>query len=359
VDIHGHVVALILAAGFSSRMGAFKPLLSMDGSLLIERTIARFLQAGFADVRVVVGYRADEVIPTLNRLGARPIVNEDYPTGMYSSLRAGVRTFGKDDDAFFLLPGDSPFIRPETLAEMVRIFLREKAGILHPTCRGRRGHPPLISTRYKELILAGEPPGGLKTLLADHAEDAIDVETDDEGILIDLDTPRDFRMALERCAAEAVPTEARCLFLLNRHGVPERAIAHSQRVTALARKIAVLLMRKGVRLDLNLITASGLLHGLANGKPRYAEAEMRMITAWGYPKVAAIVGSHPDMVPAEDTPPGEGEILRLANKLVEGARVRNLFARRHQQSRWSRPALRMLFNGAWVRRVAGGRHNYP
>jgi molybdenum cofactor cytidylyltransferase len=52
------IVALILAAGFSSRMETFKPLLPVGGASLIERTIARFLQAGFRDVRVVVGHRA-------------------------------------------------------------------------------------------------------------------------------------------------------------------------------------------------------------------------------------------------------------------------------------------------------------
>jgi molybdenum cofactor cytidylyltransferase len=318
------IVALILAAGFSSRMETFKPLLPVGGSPLVERTIARFLQAGFRDVRVVVGHRAEEVIPILSRLGARPIVNENYPSGMYSSVRAGVRTLGEKDDAFFLMPGDCLLNRPETLAEMALVFLREKVGILHPTFGGRRGHPPLISALYKKTILSEEPPGGLKALLADHEDDAVEVEVDDEGILIDLDTPQEYQRVLERCAADTVPAEERCLFLLNRHGVPDQVISHSRKVTALARKIAILLMQKGVQLDLNVITAAGLLHDLAKGKPRHAEAGMRIITAWGYPKVAAVVGSHMDIILADDHPPGEGEILYLADKLVDGVRFVSL-----------------------------------
>jgi molybdenum cofactor cytidylyltransferase len=321
---NGRIVALILAAGFSSRMETFKPLLPVGGSPLIERTISRFLQAGFCDVRVIVGHRAEEVIPIVNRLGAHPVINENYPSGMYSSVRAGVRTLGKKDDAFFLMPGDCLLNRPETLAEMALVFSREKAGILYPTFGGRRGHPPLISALYKKAILSEEPPGGLKALLADHDDDAVEIEVDDPGILKDLDTPQEYRRALASCAAETVPGEERCFFLLNRHGVPDQVIAHSRKVTALARKITILLTKKGVQLDLNVITAAGLLHDLAKGKPHHAEVGMRIITAWGYPKVADIVGSHIDIIFADDHPPGEGEILYLVDKLVDGVRTVSL-----------------------------------
>lgn len=322
------IVALILAAGFSSRMERFKPLLPVGGAPLIERTIARFLQAGFDDVRVVVGHRATEMIPVVTRLGARPIVNEDYPLGMYSSVRAGVRTLGGKEDAFFLLPGDCLLSSPETLAKMAFVFLGGKAGILHPTFGGKRGHPPLISAAYRKTILAHEPFGGLKALLADHGDDAAEIEVDDAGILVDLDTPQEYRKLLEGSAAERAPAEERCLFLLDRHGVPDRVISHSRVVTALARRIAVLLMQKGVRLDLDVITAAGLLHDLAKGKPRHAEAGMRIIAAWGYPRVAAAVGSHIDIVLADDRPLGEDEILYLADKLVDGIRHVSLETRR-------------------------------
>ena len=179
-------------------METFKPFLPLDGSLMIERTIASFLRAGLNDVRVVIGYRAGELIPVLIRLGVLPIVNEDYPSGMYSSIQAGVQTLKKEDVAFFLLPGDIPLIRPETLSEMVLVFWQEDAGILYPTFKGRRGHPPLISARYRDLILSMKPPGGLRSVLANHEWDAIEIEVDDRGILIDLDTPQDYRRILYR-----------------------------------------------------------------------------------------------------------------------------------------------------------------
>ncbi|MEW6334776.1 MAG: DVU_1551 family NTP transferase [Thermodesulfobacteriota bacterium] len=312
------IVALILAAGFSSRMGDFKPLLPVGGTPLIERAIARFLQAGFHEVRVIVGHRAKEVIPVVTRLGARPVFNVDYPSGMYSSVRAGVRTLGGEEAAFFLLPGDCLPDKPETLARIASRFREEGRGILHPTFGGKRGHPPLISAAYRNAILAHDPPGGLRALLAEQGDDTAEVEVDDAGILSDLDSPREYRKLLERLADEKAPSEERCLFLLERHGVADRAVAHSRVVAALARRIALPLLRRGVPLDLDVITAAGLLHDLAKGKPRHAEEGMRIITAWGYPAVAAAMGSHMDIVPAVDGPPTEGEILYLADRLVDG-----------------------------------------
>jgi molybdenum cofactor cytidylyltransferase len=61
------IVALVLAAGFSSRMGEFKPLLQLDGITVIERAVTGFRWAGISDIRVVVGHRADELIPAFDR----------------------------------------------------------------------------------------------------------------------------------------------------------------------------------------------------------------------------------------------------------------------------------------------------
>ena len=48
------LTALILAAGYSSRMGDFKPLLPLNGKPVIAQTISSFHEAGITDIRVVV-----------------------------------------------------------------------------------------------------------------------------------------------------------------------------------------------------------------------------------------------------------------------------------------------------------------
>ncbi|MGA3207437.1 MAG: DVU_1551 family NTP transferase [Syntrophales bacterium] len=321
MEVNGSTVALILAAGYSSRMGEFKPLLPMGEFSMIERSIAAFLQAGISDIRVVVGYRADTLIPVLTRIGVRPILNENFSLGMYSSVQAGVRSLGEGDDAFFLLPADYPLIRPETVAEMLDMHRRLNTAILYPTFHGRRGHPPLIAAaRYIDWIILEEQPQGLRSFLASHERNAVDIEVDDEGILIDLDTIMDYQMILDRHIKTEVPCMERCLFLLKRYGVSEEVIAHSRQVSMLSREIAIRLKVIIPNLDETLVAAASLLHDLAKGKPHHAEEGMRIIKSWGYTKVATIVGSHTDIILPDRISLGESEILFLADKLVKGVR---------------------------------------
>ena len=96
------IVALVLAAGYSSRMGSFKPLAPLGTSTLVEVAVTRFLRAGIADVRVVVGHRADELTPVLDPLGIDWIFNEQYDRGMFASVLAGLKSFEPEVDGLLL-----------------------------------------------------------------------------------------------------------------------------------------------------------------------------------------------------------------------------------------------------------------
>lgn len=188
----GNIAAIILAAGYSSRMGAFKPLLPFGETTVLERSIALFRAAGIADIRVVTGHRADDLLPLLARLQVRPLFNVHYAQGMFSSVLAAAASLEAENEAFFLLPVDFPLLRPESVDSLLRAWRRGEGRILYPTCHGRRGHPPLLAASYREAILAWPGHGGLRGLLQQYQEDAMNIETGDEGILLDMDTPEDY-----------------------------------------------------------------------------------------------------------------------------------------------------------------------
>ena len=188
----GAITAIILAAGYSSRMGAFKPLLPFGETTVLERAIALFRAAGIADIRVVVGHRADELLPLLVRWQVRPLLNACYAEGMFSSVLTAAASFEGEGGAFFLLPVDFPLVRPESVEILLGAYRRGAGGILYPTCHGRRGHPPLLATSYRDAILSWPGTGGLSELLRQYQEDAANIETGDEGVLLDMDTPADY-----------------------------------------------------------------------------------------------------------------------------------------------------------------------
>jgi molybdenum cofactor cytidylyltransferase len=193
----GECSALILCAGRSSRMGAFKPLLPLGEETLLERVIRLFREAGIADVTAVLGHRAECAMPVLERHGVRPALNDRYDEGMFSSVKAGVATLDRSCRAFFLLPADIPLVRPETLKALMDAFREGTADICRPCFRGRHGHPPLISSALIPAIAEFDGTGGLRALLARYCGRTADISVEDPGILLDLDGHDDYERALK------------------------------------------------------------------------------------------------------------------------------------------------------------------
>jgi molybdenum cofactor cytidylyltransferase len=183
--------ALILCAGRSSRMGAFKPLLRLGEETLLERTVRLFRETGITDVTAVLGHRAECALPILKRYGVRPALNDRYDEGMFSSLQAGVRSLDRSCRAFFVLPVDIPLVRPETLRVLMDAF-REGVAACRPCFRGRHGHPPLIASALIPAIEEFDGPGGLRALLLRFTKQTVDVAVEDQGILLDVDTREEY-----------------------------------------------------------------------------------------------------------------------------------------------------------------------
>lgn len=317
----GRISAIILSAGYSSRMGEFKPLLPLGGATAIERAVALFRGAGLDDIRVVVGHRADELLPLLSRMAVRPVVNERYREGMFSSIVAGVASLEDDVEAFFLLPVDIPLVRKGTVNALLRAYRNGDNGIVYPVCNGRRGHPPLIAARYRDEILEWNGECGLKPVLARNDDDSLDVETGDEGILNDMDTPGDYARLNALMRRQGIPSARECEDLLAKEfDAEEPLIEHCRAVTRLALSLARKLNRSGCSLDLELLAAAALLHDAARGRKNHASEGAAMLRELGYGPVAEIVAVHMDIVVKNGDPPGEGEVLYLADKMTRGDR---------------------------------------
>ncbi|MBP1627495.1 MAG: metal dependent phosphohydrolase [Holophagaceae bacterium] len=186
--------AIILAAGLSSRMGSFKPLLEVDGETLLLNEISLLLSCGVERVVVVTGNRHEDVCGCLSGLpqyGSQVAVafNPDFQTGMFSSVLTGVKALGDSVEAFFLLPSDCPGVSRSTLLQLSASLAADSCSVAYPVFHGRRGHPPLISAKVIPDLLEWHGEGGLKQFL--RSCEGCDVAVDDGNVLNDLDTPSD------------------------------------------------------------------------------------------------------------------------------------------------------------------------
>ncbi len=315
----GRFTAIIPAAGFSSRMGLFKPLLPFGSSLVIEKTIDSFKQAGIKDIRVVIGFKRKLLQPVLDRLSVKIIINHNFINGMYSSIKAGVQTLDDSTDAFFILPGDCPFIQPGTIAGLQNAYIKNPADVIYPAYNGHRGHPALISSGLRSMILSNYVTGGLRAVL-EEAAGFIEIPVDDPGIIYDMDTVRDY-LDFPGNNAAPFPSEEECMELLRKSNATEQAMLHSKEVSRIAVAISEYLNSNGRRINTGLVMAAGLLHDIARDKHDHAHKGAEKISGLGYKQIAGIIAQHMDIGSDAAEALDEAAIIYLADKMVKEDRL--------------------------------------
>jgi CTP:molybdopterin cytidylyltransferase MocA len=312
------MAAIVLAAGYSSRMAEFKPLLPLAGITALERCIGVFRSAGITDVIAVLGHRADELQPIAERAGARCVRNPDFELGMFSSVVAGSRALSERTDAAFVLPADIPLVRPDTIRQIAATFALRDAAIVYPVFEGRRGHPPLIARKILAEAADEGASGPLSALLARYESEAVELPVADQAIHMDMDTPAEYDELRALAASREIPTRAECEAILAVHAVDPAIVRHSRLVAGVAQRIAHALARKGVALNQDLVQAGALLHDLAKGKPEHAAVGASILSSMDFAQVGAVVASHTDF--SFDGHVDESSIVYLADKLVSGER---------------------------------------
>ncbi len=184
-----NIAAIVIAAGYSSRMGAFKPLLPLGDLKVIDFSINLFHSIGIKTIYVVTGFKGEDLSMYLTGRNITCLFNENYDHGMFSSIVAGVKALPDDIDGFFMLPADIPLVSAETLTKLVNAFYLHPCKVVYPSMDYKKGHPPLISSKLRTDIIHHDGSTGLKGVLKKYDSDAEYVSVDDPGILLDMDTP--------------------------------------------------------------------------------------------------------------------------------------------------------------------------
>lgn len=206
------IAAVILAGGTSSRMGQPKALLTLGSKSFLEHCVGEVALARIRDTIIVLGAGHSEIALTLGWFKGRIIVNHDWESGQLSSIVTGIDAITghgadtshcvvagidivpeSDHRGVLIWPVDHPLVSAQVISTMIRAFHDSGKPIVVPVYNGRRGHPIIFSsTLFHEVRLA--PQGiGLRSVVRAHEEGICDVPTQDEGVIINIDTPDDYR----------------------------------------------------------------------------------------------------------------------------------------------------------------------
>ena len=212
---------VILAAGYSSRMGDFKPLLPVGGVPALRRSV-ECLQAAGAETAVVTGHRHTELSPLISASGAEELYNPDYDAGMFTSVLTGIRHFAaRGAEGVLLLPCDCAAVPKEAVRQLIACA-GDRGEYALPTYENRNGHPLWIPARYFDEILRYSGPGGLKGARSLHADTLLRLPMPWEGTVLDMDTPADYEALCAYAADDGLAERIRGRrFFLLRHGATE------------------------------------------------------------------------------------------------------------------------------------------
>lgn len=317
--VRHNIAGLILAGGRSSRMGIVKPLQDLEGKPVIQWGVEAFRNAGVKDIYVVLGFHSEKIFSILKPLNVRIIINTMPERGMFSSVQAGLQAFSSDVDGFFLLPADMPMIRSQTVKRLLEGCDHSHNSVIYPVYLGERGHPPLIMRRCFQSILSVEPEGNLRDVLHRFEWDSREVECADSGILMDMDTPEDYKVMKTHCENKAIPTEGECATLLKLYGTPESVICHGRAVAGVASEIAGRLNREAnLGLNIPLLYAASLLHDIARCEPNHGQVGADIVAEEGFSALSESIAVHMNLqLPMGEFEIGCKEILYLSDKMVE------------------------------------------
>ena len=189
------IAAVVLSAGESSRMGRPKALLPIEGETFIGRIVGSLKRTQVGKILVVLGHNADQLAAAIGALPVEILINPNYQLGQLSSLQVAVLTLLPDPDCDGMLVHlvDHPYIDASLVDRMIRQFYESKKNIVVPRCRGKRGHPVLFSRRLFSELLDAPMDQGAKAVVNAHGDATLEIETDDEGITVDIDTPELYR----------------------------------------------------------------------------------------------------------------------------------------------------------------------
>lgn len=185
-----NITALVLAAGQSSRTpGRHKLLLRLNHKPIIAHVVDNLLQAGLAEVIVVVGYEAKKVQTVLAPRSVRFVRNPDYARGLSTSIKAGLAAIAPQTQALLLALGDMPLVDTNDITRLTRNFARaQHASIAVPVFEGRRGNPVLFDIRHRSAMLQLTGDTGCKAIIQQNAREVLEVEMPNDHVLRDVDT---------------------------------------------------------------------------------------------------------------------------------------------------------------------------
>jgi len=203
------LAAVILSGGASSRMGSPKALLAYQGRPFLEHLLEVTVHPKIGVRRVVLGAHAEPIAKNIVLAADEVVINPDWEKGQLSSIQVALRSLRatgqmanegttQGTDGLLLCLIDHPLISGALVNELIQQFYAARGKIVLPKYEGRRGHPVIFPAALYEELMRAPMDKGARAVVWAHAADVLEVPTNEEGCILNLNDPETLLRATGR-----------------------------------------------------------------------------------------------------------------------------------------------------------------
>lgn len=176
-------------------MGKPKQTLPIGGELMLQKVLDTFRKTKVDGIVVVLGAHEREVRRRVRFEREKVVSNPTYSKGMSGSLKVGIAAVGRHADAAIIALADQPFLSATTVDKLIDEYSDSRAPIVIPVYDGRRGNPVLFDKSVFPQLMKIRGDVGAKSVVENNSAAVLEVPVKDEGVVVDLDTLKDYRRA--------------------------------------------------------------------------------------------------------------------------------------------------------------------
>lgn len=183
------ITAIVLAAGFSKRMGANKLLLPIRNKPMVEHIMEMASTLSFKDVIIVSQHQ--KVLELAKKHHLIAVKNFCPHLGQSFSMKLGICAAYKTSH-FMFFTGDQPFLVRENIQILIDKFKLEKKCVVVPTVNGAYKTPTIFSNELKNELLSVTGDQGGRTIIKKYKNYILEVPMADSLSFYDIDTKEEY-----------------------------------------------------------------------------------------------------------------------------------------------------------------------